>query len=265
MGKNLMEKIRALLVDDEPIARRGIRQQLQSEKDVEIIGECSNGQEAVAAIRQQDPDLVFLDVQMPLLNGFGVVEAIGVEHLPAVVFVTAYDEHAIRAFEVNALDYLLKPIDHQRFQKTLSRVRDQLHQSNGKQLRKQLTELLTHLDRAQQPTAESQFLERVVIRENERVLILPVNEIDWINSHGNYIQIHTRGRPHLQRETMDGIERKLDPQKFVRLRRSTIVNIEQVKELKPLFNGEYAVMLKNGPELTSSRRYRKRLDVLLRS
>lgn len=257
-----MQKIRALLVDDEPIARRGIRQQLQSESDVEIIGECVNGQEAVAAIRKHAPDLVFLDVQMPLLSGFGVVEEVGVDQLPAVVFVTAYDEHAIRAFEVNALDYLLKPIEPSRFQKTLSRVRDQLSKSSDT---KKMSALLGLLENPDSVFKKDSYLERVVIKENDRVLMVPVNDIDWIAAQGNYVQIHTRSKTHLLRETMDGMERKLDPANFVRLRRSTIVNADRIKELKPLFNGEYAVFLKNGVELTSSRRYRKNLDVLLRS
>ena len=260
-----MHKIRALLVDDEPIARRGIRQQLQSEADVEVIGECANGKEAVVAIRTQAPDLVFLDVQMPLLSGFGVVEEVGVDQLPAVVFVTAYDEHAIRAFEVNALDYLLKPIEPQRFQKTLSRVRDQLNQSSDKQLNKKLSALLRLQEKPDTVFEKHSYLERVVIKESERVLIVPVEDIDWIGAHGNYVQIHTRSKAHLLRETMDGMEGKLNPANFVRLRRSTIVNGRRIQELKPLFNGEYTVLLKNGVALTSSRRYRKNLDLLLKS
>src|SRR5688500_16774271 len=171
--RNSMHKIRALLVDDEPIARLGIRQQLQSEEDVEVIGECANGEEAVAAIRTQAPDLVFLDVQMPLLSGFGVVEEVGVDQLPAVVFVTAYDEHAIRAFEVNALDYLLKPIEPRRFQKTLSRVREQLSQSTDKRLNKKLSALLGLLEKSDSVLGKP-YLERVVIKEGERVLMVPV-------------------------------------------------------------------------------------------
>ncbi len=259
-----MNKIRALLVDDEPIARLGIRQQLQSEPDVEIIGECSNGQEAVAAIRKHAPDLVFLDVQMPLLNGFGVVEAIGLDRLPAVVFVTAYDEHAIRAFEVNALDYLLKPIEPRRFQKTLTRVRDQLNQTQDKQVSEKQSALLKTLAKAEEAPQSSPYLERIVIRANERLLILPVEDVAWIGAHGNYVQIHAQGKAHLLRETMDGMERKLDPAKFVRLRRSTIVSVAQIKELKPLFQSEYTVVLKDGTPLTSSRRYRKNLDVVLK-
>lgn len=260
-----MEKIRTLIVDDEPIARRGIRQQLRTEADVEIIGECANGREAVAAIKRQTPDLVFLDVQMPLLDGFGVVNAIGAENLPAVVFVTAYDEHAIRAFEVNALDYLLKPIDQDRFQKTLTRVRRQLNGAKTEQLQRKLATLLEHLEESKTEGTQTKYLERVVIKESGRVFFLTVGEIDWINAQGNYVQIHTKGAAHLLRETMNGMESKLDPNKFLRLRRSTIVRIERIKELHPLFNGEYVIILKNGTQLTSSRRYRHNLDGLLKA
>lgn len=264
MGKVLMEKIRALIVDDEPIARRGIRQQLRTARDVEIVGECSNGREAVAAIKGQRPDLIFLDVQMPLLDGFGVIEDVGVENLPAVVFVTAYDEHAIRAFEVNALDYLLKPIDAERFQITLSRARQQIGGSKTKQLERKLAALLRSLEASKADPPPPVYLERVVIKEAGRVFFLGVNEIDWLCSQGNYVQLHAQGETHLLRETVDGIESKLDPRQFLRLRRSTIVRIERIKELHPLFNGEFAIILKDGTELTSSRRYRKNLDALLK-
>lgn len=260
-----MEKIRALIVDDEPIARRGIRHQLESEPDVEIIGECANGREAVVAIRRHVPDLVFLDVQMPLLSGFEVVESVGVENLPAVVFVTAHDEHAIRAFEVDALDYLLKPIDRDRFQKTLARVRAQLNSARNTQLQEKLSALLRRLDPAKEKVEQLPFIERVAIKESGRVFFLNVNEIDWIGAHGNYVQLNTSGKTHLLRETMDGIEKRLSPERFVRLRRSTIARIERIKELHPLLNGEYAVTLKDGTQLTSSRRYRKNLDILLKN
>ena len=259
-----MEMIRALIVDDEPVARRGIRQHLQTESDVAIIGECANGREAVAAIERQTPDLVFLDVQMPLLDGFGVVAAIGAQNLPAVVFVTAYDEHAIRAFEVNALDYLLKPIDNERFQKTLARVRERIGGSKTKQLEQNLIALLRSLEEARAEGKRATYLERVVIKEAGRVFFISVDEIDWISAHGNYVQIHAKGKAHLLRETMDGMEGKLDARKFLRLRRSTIVRIERIKELQPLFNGEYVVILKDNSRLTSSRRYRQNLDALLK-
>jgi two-component system, LytTR family, response regulator len=260
-----MEKIRTLIVDDEPIARRGIRQQLRSETDVEIIGECSNGREAVAAIRKGAPDLIFLDVQMPLLDGFEVVNAIGIENLPAVVFVTAYNEHAICAFDVNALDYLLKPIDSVRFQKTLKRVRRQLNGSSNEKLQRKLASLLSDLKASHAESKQTKHRERVVIKESGRVLFLDVDEIDWITAQGNYVQIHTKDTAHLLRDTMNGVQSKLDPHKFLRLRRSTIVRIDQIKEMHPLFNGEYVVILKDNTQLVSSRRYRNNLTSLLKS
>ncbi len=260
-----MRKIRALIVDDEPIARRGIRQQLQTEPDVEVVGECGNGREAVAAIKKQNPDLVFLDVQMPILDGFGVVESVGAENLPAVVFVTAYDEHAIRAFEVNALDYLLKPVDPERFQKTLARAREQVNGSETKHLNQKLSALLQSLEEFQpNVAAQPTYLERIAIKNRGRVFFLSVDEIDWLRAQGNYVELHAKDDAHLLRETMDGMESKLDPRKFLRLRRSTIVRVERIKELQPLFNGEYAILLKDGTQLVSSRRYRQNLNALLK-
>ncbi len=253
-------KIRVLVVDDEPLARRGIRQLLESENDFEIVGEAANGREAVLAIQNLAPDLVFLDIQMPLLNGFSFVEKVGAENLPEIVFVTAYDEHAIRAFEINALDYLLKPIDEKRFQKTLERVRRRVLSGENKTLENKLADLLTNL----KPAAEN-YLERVAVKENERIRFLNVEKIQWISSQGNYIEIHVEGETFLLRETMDGIERKLNPREFLRIRRSAIVRISQIKELHQLFGGEYSVILSDGTELAFSRRYRKNLDALLKN
>jgi two-component system LytT family response regulator len=261
--KQATDKIRALIVDDEPIARRGIRTNLKTEPDVEIIGECSNGREAVAAIEKQKPDLIFLDVQMPLLDGFGVVETLGAENLPAVVFVTAFDEHAIRAFEINALDYLLKPVDPERFQKTLERARGQIKNSKARGFNEKISALLENLETA--APKSSAYLERIVIKDAGRITFVDADEIIWISSEGNYVKIHASGKSYLLRETMDAMERKLDPQKFLRLRRSTIVRIEKIKELYPLFNGEFQVILKDGTKLSSSRRYRQNLDALLKN
>jgi len=216
-----VEKIRALIVDDEPIARRGLRQLLRTEPDVEIVGECTDGREAVAAIRAGKPDLVFLDVQMPLMSGFGVVEALGAENLPAVVFVTAYDEHAIRAFEVHALDYLLKPVDPERFQKTLARARAQASASKAKRLDHQLSALLRSLDELKATGSSAAPIERVVIKEHGRISFLGVDEIDWLCAQGNYVQLHSGRETHLLRETVDGMERKLDPRKFVQIGRAS--------------------------------------------
>ncbi len=260
-----MEKIRTLIVDDEPIARRGIRQHLRAAPDVEIVGECANGREAIAAIESQKPNLIFLDVQMPLMDGFGVVEVVGAGNLPAIVFVTAYDEHAIRAFEVNALDYLLKPIDPERFQKTLARAREQMVNSQSNKINEKLSSLLVSFHEFKTHDSTPAYLERIAIKDQGRVFFLSVDEIDWLCAQGNYVKIHAKGEAHLLRETVDGMESKLDPRQFLRLRRSTLVRIERIKELHPLFNGEYAIVLKDDTQLVSSRRYRKNLDVLLKS
>ena len=263
--KQAAEKIRTLIVDDEPIARRGIRANLKSEADVKIIGECANGREAVAAIEREKPDLIFLDVQMPLLDGFGVVEAIGAEKLPSVVFVTAFDEHAIRAFEVNAVDYLLKPVDPERFQKTLNRVRAQIRNSQTSELGRRLATLLENTQSAYSKPERAAYLERIAVKEAGRIMFVSAEEISWVSSDGNYIKIHTGGKAHLLRETMDAMERRLDPQKFLRVRRSVIVRLAQIKELHPLFNGEFQIILKDGTQLSSSRRYRQNLDTLLKN
>lgn len=260
-----MRTIRALIVDDEPIARRGIRRHLRDEPDIQIVCECANGREAVAAIRRETPDLVFLDVQMPLLDGFGVIAELGAEELPAIVFVTAYDEHAIRAFEVNALDYLLKPIDRERFQKTLARTRESLDSKPAKPLEEKLNALLHSIERAGLKEAKTEYLERLPIKAAGRVRFLNVEEIRWISAQGNYVRIHAGGRvSHLLRETMDGMETKLSPRDFVRIRRSTLVRLKEIKELQSMFNGEYAVVLHDGTQLTSSRRYRKNLEAQLK-
>jgi len=256
----MSNKIRVLVVDDEPLARRGIRQLLDSETDFEIVGECKNGREAVSALEKLSPELIFLDIQMPLLDGFSFIEKVGAQNLPEIVFVTAYDEYAIRAFEINALDYLLKPVDPERFQKTLERVREQIKNKQPRQMEQKLAALLENL---KLPESEK-YLERIAIKENGRVTFLNIDEILWISSEGNYVGLHTKGETHLLRETMDAIERKLDSRKFLRLRRSTIVRIEQIKELHPLFNGEFEVVLKSGAKLSSSRRYRQNLDALLK-
>jgi len=195
---------------------------------------------------------------MPLLDGFGLLEKLQPENLPEIVFVTAYDEHAVRAFEAGALDYVLKPINSERFQKTLERVRRRAFSGENSPLENKLADLIKNLK-----SAENHYLARIAVKENERIRFLAVEKINWISSLGNYIEIHAQGEKFVLRETMDGIENKLKPQDFVRLRRSTIVRVLNIKELQPRFNGEYAVILLDGTELVSSRRYRKNLDALL--
>jgi two-component system LytT family response regulator len=249
-----MPKIRVLIVDDEPIARRGIVQQLKGEQEIEIVGECADGMEAVDAIKTKSPDLVFLDVQMPEMDGFEVIEAVGVERMPRVIFVTAYDQYTLRAFEVHALDYLLKPFDRDRFVNALNHAKSSLQRG---EFNRQLIRLLDDRLAARKP------LERLVIKSGGRIYFLNVEEVDWIEAADNYVELHVGRESHLLRETISGLAARLDPARFLRIRHSTIVNIERVKELRPLFRGEYLIVLRDGTELTSSRRYRKNLDAIL--
>jgi two-component system LytT family response regulator len=251
-----MMTIRALIVDDEPLARERLRALLAGDPDVEVVGECSDGREAIAAVREHRPDLLFLDVQMPKLDGFQVLEAIGPEHLPVVIFVTAYDCYALRAFEVHALDYLLKPFDRQRFDKALGRAKTRIQRSRTADVSQQLVGLLEDVKAARKP------LERLVIKSAGRVFFLRLEEIDWIEAAGNYTRLHVGSETHLLRETMGGLETKLDPDKFLRIHRSTIVNIERIQELQPWFHGDYVVILRDGTQLTMSRNYRQKLQDL---
>lgn len=250
-------RLRTLIVDDEPLARDKIRMLLAKDREIEIVGECANGHEAIEAIEKESPDLLFLDIQMPGVDGFGVLESVGPERVPGVVFVTAYDEHAIHAFEVHALDYLLKPFAQKRFNEALVRAKDQLRKHSGGGLSQQLLALLGDLHGA------PKYLERLVVKSSGRVFFMKVNEVDWIEAAGNYVNIHAANETHLLRETMNGIEMHLDPKRFVRIHRSTLVNIERIKELSPLFHGDYVVTLMNGTRLTMSRSYRSKLSGLV--
>lgn len=252
-----MSKIRTIIVDDEPLARRGIRAQLENERDFDVIADCRNGQEAVQAIAAQSPDLVFLDVQMPEVDGFGVVDAIGPDRMPAVIFVTAYDRYALRAFEVHALDYLLKPFDDDRFAAALQRARQHIERKDLDDLGKRLQGLLDDL----QP--RTRYADRLVIKSAGRIFFLSVSEIDWIEAADNYVRLHAGAEAHLLRETMNNLEKKLDPNEFLRIHRSRMVNIQRVKELRPLFRGEYDLLLKDGTRLETGRGYRDRIQKLL--
>jgi two-component system, LytTR family, response regulator len=251
------KKLRAIIVDDEPPARTKIRELIKSEPDVEIVDECTNGREAVQSISSKSPDLVFLDIQMPELDGFGVIEAIGPEQFPAVIFVTAYDQYAVQAFEVHAIDYLLKPFDRQRFQAALNRVKDHLQSNRRDDLNQQLNSLLRQLK------GPKKQAERFVVKSGGRVFFLKNDEIDWIEAAGNYVRLHVGSETHLLRETMNAIQKKLDPALFIRIHRSTFVNIEKIKELQPWFHGEYVVIMRDGTQLTMSRSYRSNLPDLL--
>jgi two-component system LytT family response regulator len=261
-----MRKIRVLIVDDEPLAREGMRIHLREETGIEIIGECANGVDAVSAIARQSPDLVFLDVKMPLLDGFGVAEAVGLERMPVVIFVTAFDEYALRAFEAHALDYLLKPVDGERLRESLKRARAQLENKSSADYSRQLLAMLDDFKAGKERSAlERKYLERVAIKSAGRVFFLEVERIGWITAEGNYVRLHAGRESYLLRETIAGIESKLSPDQFLRIRRSTLVRINFIRELHPLFNGQYELLLEGGTRLTSSRRYRKNLDALLKA
>ena len=247
-------RIRALVVDDEPLARERLRMLLASEDWLEIVHECADGLSAVSAIQKLRPDLVFLDVEMPGATGFDVIEAIGADRMPFVVFVTAYDKYAIKAFDVHAVDYLLKPFDRERFHKALARARQQLEQRSSGELERRLLALVNDLKPAHQR------MERFVVKSGGRVFFVRAEEIDWIEAAGNYVKLHVGAEAHLFRETMNALEARLNPDTFYRIHRSHIVNIERVRELQPWFNGEYVVFLKSGTRLTLSRGYREKLQ-----
>jgi two-component system, LytTR family, response regulator len=257
------KKIRALIVDDEPLARRNIRVLLKGDPEIELIGECGSGAEAVKVIQKQAPDLLFLDIQMPLMSGFDVLEKIDAEKIPAIIFVTAFDQYAIRAFEVHALDYLLKPFDDARFEKALVQAKQQIEQREINQLSKRLVRLLEDRDAQQSKARPPGYLSRLMVKSASRVFFLKVDEIDWIEAADYYVKLHVGRKSHLLRETMSDMEAKLDPQKFLRIHRSAIVNLDRVKEMHAHFNGEYLVILQDGTELKLSRSRREQLQQML--
>jgi two-component system LytT family response regulator len=255
-----------LIADDEPTAREGMRHLLCRDPEIVVAGECANGREAARAIRTTAPDLVFLDVQMPELDGFAVLREIGVERAPAVVFVTAYDQYALRAFEVHAIDYLLKPFTDDRFRESLERAKQQVRQGRLGELSRKLAALLEtygeSLPGAVAPPRRT-YLERLAVKAHGKVTLLRAAEIEWIDAEGDYVRIHVGKAWHLLRETMKNLEQQLDPERFVRIHRSTIVNLERVKELQPFFRGEYVVVLHNGTTLKLSRGYRDHFQTRL--
>jgi two-component system LytT family response regulator len=246
-------KIRTLIVDDEPLGRERIRTLLSDDANIEVVGECSDGKQAVAAIERTGPDLVYLDVQMPEMDGFAVLDAIAGERMPAIIFVTAYDRYAVKAFEVHALDYLLKSFDRERFQAALRRAKEQIRGSREGLWNERLTGLVEDLQ------ARQKRLTRLVIRSAGRIFLLRVEELDWLEAADNYVRIHAGRESHLVRETLQSLEGRLDPSKFLRIHRSTLVNLDRIQELQPLFHGDYVVKLLDGTELSLSRSYRERL------
>lgn len=249
-------KIRTLIVDDESLARDRLRQLLAKEPEVELVGECSDGREAVAMIQSAKPNLVFLDVQMPELDGFSVLAELEGKPMPVIVFVTAHDKFALRAFEVHAVDYLLKPFDRERFQKALGRALEQVKQRDSSTLIKRQTALLAEL----KPAAKAP--ERIAVKSGGSILWVNLADVDWIGSADNYAELHVGVKSHLLRETLSALEARLDPEQFVRISRSIIVNATRIKELKRLFYGGCEITLQSGTKLTLSRRYRDKLQQL---
>ncbi|MFN8059825.1 MAG: LytTR family DNA-binding domain-containing protein [Vicinamibacterales bacterium] len=249
--------IRAMVVDDEPLARERVRSLLAAEADVELVAEAGDGKSAVAAVLEHQPDLIFLDVQMPGLDGFAVLRALPADALPATIFVTAFDRYAIRAFEVNALDYLLKPFSPRRFKAALDRARQELEKSPDASATTRLRTLLQDLENGRR------YQRQLVIKSGGRIVFLRVEEVDCLEAEGNYVRVHAGSMSYLIRETMKNMETRLDPDQFVRIHRSTIVQADRIKELQPLTHGEYAVILRDGRRLTASRGPDNRLRRLI--
>lgn len=241
--------LRALVVDDEPLARQRIRHLLRRATDIDVAGECANGLEAVKAIEDQKPDLVFLDIQMPELDGFGVVEAVGAEAMPPTLFITAYDQHALRAFEVHALDYLLKPFSVERFHQALERARRWcIHQKDG--TGPNLEALIDGL-RQERP-----WVDRLLVKQGDRHVLVRTATIQWIEAEDNYVRLHVEGTSHLLRQTMTGVLGRLNPAQFRRIHRSAIVNLDCIKEFQPWSGGDHLVIMRDGTKLTLSRTFR---------
>jgi two-component system, LytTR family, response regulator len=265
--------LRVLIVDDEPLARRGIRAHLRDATDIEVVGEAPTGRDAVRLIRELEPDLVFLDIQMPVLDGFDVIEAIGAERMPITIFVTAYDEHALRAFDAHALDYLLKPLDEDRFEQALDRARKRVQERRTSDFGRKLAAVLAgagavppavHAPSPQPREAHEPrpYVDRLPVKSGGRVLVVPVDDINWIEAAGDYVRLHVSGGSHLLRERISVLADQLDPTRFARIHRSTIVNLQQIRELQPHFNREYVVVLKDRTTLKLSRGYRDNLESL---
>ena len=244
--------IRVLLSDDEALARGRLRTLLQEEPDLEIVAECADGRAAIAAIQREKPYLVFLDIQMPEMDGFAVVEALQKEGtLPLTVFVTAYDRYAMRAFEVHALDYLLKPVNKDRLTEALDHARRQLLQPSEAMFQKRVLEMLSEFDsRRQSP-------ERIVVKSDGEIVCLKPSEIDWAESAGNYVCLHVGAVTHILRETITALENRLGARQFLRVHRSTLVNVDRIKTLKPSLYGDYSILLRDGTKLTLSRGFRE--------
>jgi len=254
--------IRALIVDDEPLARTGVRQLLEPTDDVRVVGEAADGPEAVRQIEKQAPDLIFLDVQMPEMNGLEVVREVGVDPMPLTIFVTAYDEYAIEAFDAHALDYLLKPVDEERFEEALNRAREQLRRTGSDDaLDDKLRALLDRY--AEGADEDDEAPDRFTVRTPNRIYFVDVDDVQWIESEGDYVALHDGEDKHLIRATMKELEDRLAARRFLRIHRSYIINADHVEELRPLDHGTYRVIMASGTPLKTSRGYRENVERLI--
>jgi len=261
-------KTRTLIIDDEPHAREGIRIRLKEFKQIQIVGECSSGNEAVKSINSLCPDLLFLDIQMPELNGFEVLKKITVSPLPVIVFVTAFDKYAIKAFECHAVDYLLKPIREDRFKNALHAALSEISHRNLELYANKLKSVVNDYfeitgestEAFQAPAVQNKFLDRLMIKSKDHVSVIPVLDIEWIESAGDYVYIHSSSQKHILRETLTALEQRMDPQKFIRIHRSTIVNVEKIKTLRLNEHSDYDIFLLSGVKLKLSRTYRAHFE-----
>ena len=250
-----MNKLRLLVVDDESLIRKGLRNALSTFSDVEIVGECSSGQDAIQAISAKPPDLVLLDVQMPDCSGLDVVRAVGPKHMPPVIFVTAYDDYAVSAFELNAVDYILKPFDEARLRDSIDRARKRMSEVNQATLSERLEAVLE--------SQSQKWAERLVIRNGERDEFVPTESIDWVESANNYVQLHCGSKQYLLGETLTSLEARLDPAKFARVHRGRIVNTKRILAVHPLFSGTYEMELLGGVRISTGRQYKEVVQNLI--
>lgn len=275
-SKSASRPMHVLIVDDEPLARRRLRELLADEPGIEVVGECRNGGEAVTVIREDPPDVVLLDIQMPELDGFGVVRAVGPDRMPAVIFVTASDAHAVHAFEVHAVDYLLKPVDQDRLLEAVRLAKWRIGAAEGsgggaagieeEDTRARLAALIAEVSAAVATTKGSVASvknARIAVKGDGRTVLVRAGDIDWVEAMDNYVRLHVGRETHVMRETLSNLEERLRPPTFLRIHRSTIVNVEQVREIQPWFAGDYVLILLDGSKLTTGRRYRAAVQSLL--
>lgn len=251
--------IKTIIVDDEPLGRDCVRLALEMDPEIEVVAECGDGEAALRAIADHRPDLIFLDVQMPNLNGFDVVDRIGAEHMPPVVFVSAFDAHAVKAFQVHALDYLLKPFDDERFAEALAHAKAQLGLKALEDMRERLQGLMGEIE--EEPAGEVELemspsiATRFVVRRNDKLTLLKADEVDWIEGASNYVNLHVKNQEYRLRVSIRSLMERLDPALFVRIHKSTIVNIDRIREVQPWFSGDYVVILHDGRQLRVSRTF----------